>query len=121
MNELFDFFGRVLRGVFKLALGLAGLVFLLSLLAATLVVVLGVSIWSLLTGRKPAPAVLFTRFRQSSQRYSQGAWPGGAGTGRRPMGDVVDVQATEVPDAPDAKRAERAPRSGPDTIARVMH
>ncbi|QHE88357.1 hypothetical protein [Hydrogenophaga sp. BPS33] len=116
MNELFDFFGRVLRGVLKLALGLAGLVFLLSLLLATLVVVLGVSIWSLLTGRKPAPAVLFTRFRESSKRYSQGAWPTGAGMGRRPMGDVVDVQATEVP---DPKPADRAPRSGPDTMARV--
>lgn len=123
MNELFDFFGRVLRGVLKLALGLAGLVFLLSLLLATLVVVFGVTLWSLVTGRKPAPAVLFTRFRQSSQRYSQGAWPGGAGVPRRPMGDVVDVQATEVPDAPvaqDAQRAEKVPRSGPDTIARVM-
>lgn len=119
MNEFIDFFGRVLRGLFKLALGLAGLVFLLSLLAATLVVVLGVSIWSLLTGRKPAPAVLFTRFRQSSQRYSQGAWPGAMG--RKPMGDVVDVQATEVPDAPATPRAGQAPRSGPDSIARVMH
>ncbi|MDO9433817.1 hypothetical protein [Hydrogenophaga sp.] len=124
MNELFDFFGRVLRGVFKLALGLAGLLFLLSLLLATLVVVAGVTLWSLLTGRKPAPAVLFTRFRQSSQRYSQGGWPGGAGVPRQPMGDVVDVQATEVPDAqpatPDAQRTEKAPRSGPDGMARVM-
>lgn len=122
MNELFDFFGRVLRGVFKLALGLAGLVFLLSLLLATLVVVLGVSLWSLLTGRKPAPAVLFTRFRQSSQRYSQGAWPGGAGGGaRRPTGDVVDVEATEVPDAPaPVSGRESGSRSGPDTMARVL-
>lgn len=120
MNAFFDFFARVLRGVFKLALGLAGLVFLLSLLAATLVVVIGASLWALLTGRKPAPAVLFTRFRQTSQRYSQGAWPGGAGGARRPMGDVVDVQATEVPQASDAPRGERNPRTGPDSVARVM-
>lgn len=119
MNAFFDFFTRVLRGVFKLALGLAGLVFLLSLLAATLVVVIGATLWAVLTGRKPAPAVLFTRFRQTSQRYSQGAWPGTGGA-RRPMGDVVDVQATEVPQASEAPRSERTPRTGPDSVARVM-
>ncbi|MGE0349351.1 hypothetical protein [Hydrogenophaga sp.] len=119
MNGLFDFFGRVLRGVLKLVLGLAGLVFLLSLLLATLVVVIGVSLWALLTGRKPAPAVVFSRFRQTSQRYRQGVWPGaGNSGGRRPTGDVVDVQATEVPDTPAADR-DKSPRSGPDTMARV--
>jgi hypothetical protein len=116
MNGFFDFFGRVLRGVLRLALGLAGVVFLLSLLLATLVVVLGVSLWALLTGRKPTPAVVFSRFRQSSQRYRQGVWPGSEP--RQPMGDVVDVQATEVPDKPAAER-DKAPRSGPDTMARV--
>lgn len=120
MNGLFDFFGRVLRGVLRLVLALAALVFVFSLLLATLVVVVGVSLWALVTGRKPAPAVVFSRFRQTSQRYTQGVWPGGAGGARRPMGDVVDVEATEVPDAPDASR-EPGSRSGPDTMARVIN
>ena len=120
MNGLFDFFGRVLRGVLRLVLALAALVFVLSLLLAALVMVVGVSLWALVTGRKPAPAVVFSRFRQTSQRYTQGVWPGGAGRVRRPMGDVVDVEATEVPDAPAASR-EQGSRSGPDTMARVIN
>jgi len=116
MNEILDFFGRLLRGMLKLALGLAALVFLLSLLLAALVVVLGMSLWALLTGRKPAPAVVFSRFRQTSQRYTQGVWPTGGGA-RRPMGDVVDVQATEVPET--GGNGER--RDGPDGMARMSH
>jgi hypothetical protein len=118
MNGLFDFFGRVLRGVLRLVLVLAALVFVFSLLLAALVVVVAVSLWALLTGRKPAPAVVFSRFRQTSQRYTQGVWPNGAGGVRRPMGDVVDVQATEVPDAPAPAR-EPGSRSGPDTMAQL--
>ncbi len=125
MNGLFDFFGRVLRGLLKLVLAVAALVFVFSLLLATLVVVVGVSLWALVTGRKPTPAVVFSRFRQTSQRYTQGVWPGGAAGGaggmrRQPMGDVVDVQATEVPDSAGAQDADAAPRSGPDRMARVM-
>lgn len=116
MNEILDFFGRLVRGVLKLALGLAALVFVLSLLLATLVVVLGLSLWAVITGRKPAPAVVFSRFRQTSQRYTQGMWPNGGGA-RRPMGDVVDVQATEVPEPVEAPQR----RNGPDPMARVMH
>jgi hypothetical protein len=111
MNGLFDFFARLVRGVLKLVLGVAALVFVLSLLLATLVVVLGVSLWALITGRKPAPFVVFNHFRQTSQRYTQGVWPGRGPV--RPTGDVVDVQAHEVPDAP-------APRSGQDPMARVI-
>lgn len=120
MNGLFDFFGRVLRGVLRLVLALAALVFVLSLLLAALVMVVGVSLWALVTGRKPAPAVVFSRFRQTSQRYTQGVWPGGAGGVRQPKGDVVDVEATEVPDAPASTR-EQGSRSGPDTTARVIN
>lgn len=111
MNGLFDFFARVVRGVLKLALGVMALAFVLSLLLATLVVVLGISLWALITGRKPAPLVVFNRFRETSQRYTQGVWPGRGPA--QPMGDVVDVQAHEVPNAP-------APRSGQDPMARVI-
>lgn len=120
MNGLFDFFGRVLRGVLGLLVVVATLVFVFSLLLAAIVVMVGVSLWALVTGRKPAPGVVFNRFRQTSQRYTQGVWPGGATGGvRRPAGDVVDVEATEVPDAPAPAR-EAAPRSGPDHMARVL-
>lgn len=112
MNGLFDFFGRVLRGVLRLVLAVAALVFVLSLLLASLVVVVGLSLWALVTGRKPAPAMVFSRFRQTSQRYTQGVWPGAT---CRPMGDVVDVEATEVTEKPAP-----APRSGPDPMARVL-
>ncbi|MCY1369384.1 hypothetical protein D9M69_564210 [compost metagenome] len=117
MNGFADFLTRVLRGVLKLALVLAAGVFVLSFLLAAIVVVLGVSLWSLLTGRKPAPVVMFSRMRQNSQRYAQGVWPG---RGERATGDdVVDVQATEVPDAPLAPPGAGDARKGPDTMSRV--
>ena len=97
MNSITDFFARLLRGVFKLLLVAAALVFVFSFLLAALFIVLGVSLWSLITGRKPAPVVMFSRMREQSQRYTHGVWPGRT---TRPAGDVVDVDATEVPEAP---------------------
>lgn len=93
MNALSDLLSALLRGVFRLALFLAGLLFVLSFLAAAMVVVLGVSLWSLLTGRKPAPLVLFGQMRERSRRYTAGAWSAGAGAS---PADVVDVDAVEV-------------------------
>ncbi|MEX1165716.1 MAG: hypothetical protein WEK74_02390 [Hydrogenophaga sp.] len=94
MNELSVFLNRVVGGLLKLVLLIVASVFVVSFLLAALVVVLGVSLWSLITGRKPAPLVMFGRMREQSQRYTQGMWPG---QGRQaPVGDVVDVQATEV-------------------------
>ena len=97
MNGITDFFARLLRGVFKLLLVAASLVFVFSFLLAALFIVLGVSLWSLITGRKPAPVVMFSRMREQSQRYTHGVWPCRT---TRPAGDVVDVDATEVPEAP---------------------
>jgi hypothetical protein len=128
MNGLTDFLGRVVRSLTKLVLGLALAVFVLSLLLAVLVVVLVSSLWALLMGRKPTPVLMFQHFRQASQRYAGGVWPGRAGGGRpsasappfsaRGTGrdDVVDVQAHEVPE-PTAPGA--APRSGSDPIVRL--
>jgi hypothetical protein len=125
MNPITDFLGRVLSVALKLALGVAGLVFLFSLLLASLVVVLGMSLWALLTGRKPAPVMVFERFRQTSQRYAQGAWvrrPGSGAEGAA-RGDVVDVQAHEVPDTPDQRHDPLKPTSRPggDPMARMQH
>lgn len=90
MNSSSDFLGRLARGLLRVLLGVAATIFLLSLLVASLVVVLAMSLWSLITGRKPAPVVMFQQFRQAQQRYASGVFRGAAG------GDVVDVQATEV-------------------------
>jgi len=114
MTTISDFLGRLLQGLFKLALLLAALVFLLSFLLAALVVVSVVSVWSLITGRKPAPVVMFTRMREHSQRYTRGVWP------QNPVspteGDVVDVQANEV--AEQAGDPKRAATPGADGLLR---
>ncbi len=126
MNGLSEFIQGVVRGAVKLLLVLAAAVFLVSLLLAAIVVMLGVSIWSLITGRKPEPVKIFTQFRQSSARFTPGGgWPGQRGQGApgRPDPVVVDVQAHEVPDKSDGKGR---PGSGArpqdnEPMARVVH
>jgi uncharacterized membrane protein len=89
---------KILRFFLKLVLGVFAAVFALSLLAAALIVVVLSVLKSLITGRKPAPAMVFGRF----QRYSpQGMWPGGPAQGNaanQRAGDVVDVEVREVRD-----------------------
>lgn len=121
MNGFTDFLSRVVSGIIKLVFGLALAIFVLSLLLAVLVVVLVSSLWALLNGRKPTPVVMFQHFRQASQRYTGGVWPGRPGAGRAAgrgtvEGDVVDVQAHEVhePTAPGA-----APRATSDPVVRL--
>ncbi len=97
MNGLSDFLARVLRGVLKLVLVLAATVFVVAFLLAALLVVPIASLIALVTGRKPAPVVMFSRMRAQSQRYTQGAWPGRRG---QAPADVVDVEVTEVQDTP---------------------
>jgi hypothetical protein len=98
MNPVSDLLSRIFRGALKLVLVLAAMVFVLSFLLAALVAVLVMSAWSLITGRKPAPVVMFSRMREQSRQYTQGMWPG-----RTPEGDVVDVDATEVGERPGAE------------------
>ena len=89
---------KILRFFLKLVLGLFAAVFAVSLLVAALIVVALSLLKSLVTGRKPAPAVVFGRF----QRYSpQGMWPGSTGrdaTSASRAADVVDVEVREVRD-----------------------
>jgi hypothetical protein len=117
MNGWMDFVGRVFRVVVGLAFGAAFLVFALSLLLAALVVVAAMSLWALLTGRKPAPVMIFHRFRQQSQRYTGampgGMWPGRSGPAAGRATDVVDVQAHVVSDAPAAGGSEPMRRIWP--------
>lgn len=108
MHSFTDFLSRALRAVFKLLLVLAASLFVLSFLLAALFVVLLVSLWSLVTGRKPAPVVMFSRMREQSQRYTRGVWSGRVG----PTADVVDVEVTEVREAGDRTGA-------PPTVERL--
>jgi hypothetical protein len=88
--------GRLFRFFLKLVLGILGAIFALSLLAAALAVLALSLVKALITGRKPAPAMVFSRF----QRFSPGGvWPGAAGRAPEGKGDVVDVEVREVPRA----------------------
>lgn len=114
MNAFTDFLALVLRGVIKLVLVLAATVFVVSVLLAVLVIVLLASLLSLLTGRRPAPVVLFSRMRQNSRRYTRSVWPARPA---QPAGDVVDVEASEVPDRPTAASPSSTHR---DAEARIL-
>ena len=92
-----DFLSRVVGFFLKLMLGIFAAVFVVSLLLAALVVAVLSLITALLTGKKPAPTVVFSRF----QKYS----PGGMWPGARPRDsnakvpgakDVVDVEVREI-------------------------
>lgn len=99
MSSFSDFLGAVFRTALRLALLVASGIFVLSFLAAALVVVLAVSLWTLISGRKPAPVMMFEQFRARSRQFGQRGWPSGAagGSAASPRGGVVvDVEAVEV-------------------------
>ena len=86
--------GLIFRFLLKLALGLFAAIFAISLLAAALVAVALSLIKSLLTGRKPAPAMVFGRFQAFSP---EGMWLGRSEPVKpQATGEVVDVEAREV-------------------------
>ena len=97
MNALFAWF-------FKLAFAAAALIFAASLLLALLVVLVVTSLWSLLHGRKPQVAVLWTRYRDMTRGMAQGGpWSAagrqagqGRASNRGSEADIVDVQVKEV-------------------------
>ena len=87
-----SFISQVLRFIFKVVLVVVGLIFAASLLVAALVMLLvGLVRWAV-TGKKPAPVVAFSQFRQfrsgQFKRFSKQA-------AARPS-DVVDVEVREV-------------------------
>ena len=85
------------RFTLKLVLAALGLVFVFSLLAAALVVVVFSLLKSLITGKKSSASVAFNRFQQFSPK---GMWPGAAGreaqNNSAKAGDVVDVEVREI-------------------------
>ena len=76
-------------------------VFAVSMLAAGLIaLILGLIKW-LVTGKKPALAIAFSRVRQFSP---QNKWSGRVSPKRPAASDVVDVEVREVHEARNDKR-----------------
>jgi hypothetical protein len=96
MNLLSDVVASLLRGVVKLLLLVFAAVFALSLLCAGLLLVVGLVLRFLLTGRKPAVVTTFSRFNQAAQQFRPGFRPGSATATHADSADVVDVEAHEV-------------------------
>jgi hypothetical protein len=96
MNVYPNLINRVLRGLFKLAMVIAGAIFFVSLLIFIFGAVLITIVWSLLMGRRPAVFTTVSRFRQASQNLRKGVWPSNGAPSTAANSDVVDVQAHEV-------------------------
>lgn len=93
MNALFAW-------LFKFVFAVAAMMFAASLLLVLLAVLVVTSLWSLLQGRKPQVAVMWTRYRDFTRGMTQGGpWAaarGPFGQTRPSEADVVDVQVKEV-------------------------
>jgi ornithine cyclodeaminase/alanine dehydrogenase-like protein (mu-crystallin family) len=104
MSLITDLVGRLVSLALRLVLGLAAAVFALSLLFAGLVALAFMLLRALLTGRKPAPVMVWQRYREAS-RASSTRWTGRATPAVTPaaMGvrstpaDVVDVTPRDIP------------------------
>lgn len=98
-----DFFGRLLGFFLKLVLFLGALVFMLSLFFVALVLMLVISLWTAVTGRRPQPTVVFGRVFSRARTPRWGPQPGAH---RAPAddGQVIDAEVKEVPDQGPKKR-----------------
>ncbi len=104
MALITDFVGRIVALALRLVFGLAAVVFALSLLFAGLLAVVFMVLRALLTGRRPAPIMVWQRYREAS-RASSARWTSRAATaaepaakgGRAVPADVVDVIPRDIP------------------------
>ena len=99
-DYLTAFLNAILRLFLKLMLAALALVFALGLLAAALIYLAWGGVVFLLTGRKPAAAVLFSQAQKLKKFSAAGVWPrpGTHAAGARATSpDVVDVEAREIP------------------------
>ncbi|MDQ5895943.1 MAG: hypothetical protein QG612_29 [Pseudomonadota bacterium] len=98
--------GHLIRFVVRCAFVAAGAVFFLSLLLAGVLAALGLTLWSLLRGRRPVLADLWQvqrTMRARARARSFGDWPSRRGTASPAAPeDIVEVQAREV--MPAARR-----------------
>ena len=86
-----NFIGWLVRFTIKLVLVVFGLVFTVSLLLAAMVILVFSLLKSLITGKKPAPIMMFSRF----QKFTPGRMWAGAAKAQN-TNDVVDVDVREV-------------------------
>jgi hypothetical protein len=100
-----NFIRQLVRFAIKLILTVLGLVFAVSLLMVALVVVLLSLLKSVITGKKPAPVVVFSKFQKFAP---EGIWPGAAKA--QNTGEVVDVEVREVRADAKALKSEQLPR-----------
>lgn len=98
MNEISDLLRRALAWSIALLLMLAGAVFAVSLFLALLLLAVFGFVGALLSGRKPAPLVLWSRWRAMRSRspFFAAGRGGVARSGAAGTSDVVDVEAREV-------------------------
>lgn len=111
MNQ---FFSLIFGFLIKLFIAAMAAVLAVCLLAAGLVYLAFASLRFLITGRKPAVAVVFSQLRQYRQAAASGVWPAAGRrtethpAQRRPTPDVVDVEVREIdeprPGAEDPRR-----------------
>jgi uncharacterized membrane protein len=88
-----NMFASFFRSIIKLVLAAFALVFVVCLLLLALIVVLLSVLKAAITGKKPAPSVVFGNF----QKFAPGGmWPGYTRTETK--ADVVDVEVREIKD-----------------------
>ena len=87
-----DFLAWLLRFVLKLVLGVMAFIFAISLLLVASLVVVFMLLKALLTGRRPASAMVFRRFRQYS---AQDVWRRTSAAARFSSA-VVDVEVRDI-------------------------
>ena len=99
-----NFLSQLVRFAIKLVLAAFGLVFAISLLLAALVVIAISLLKSLITGKKPAPLMVFSRFQKFAPN---GMWPSAAKA--QNTADVVDVEVREVKPDQQKPKSDRLP------------
>jgi hypothetical protein len=97
-----NFISGFIRFVLKLMLAAFGLVFAISLLLAALIVVVVSLLKSLITGKKPAPVMVFSKFQKFAP---SGMWPGAVKA--QDKNNVVDVEVREVPASGQPPKRDR--------------
>lgn len=94
---------KLFRFLIKLVFVASAAVMALGLLAVALVVLVFSLMKALITGKRPAAAVMFRRFQNPQNFPTNGPWPAASprsnATATSPStGEVVDVEAREVRD-----------------------
>jgi hypothetical protein len=111
-DYLNQFFSLIFGFFIKLFIAAMAAVFAVSLLTAGMVYLAFASVRFLITGRKPAFAVVFSQMRQYRQSAADGVWPAPGRrppTQRAPAPDVVDVEVREIDESRQGAGDKRQP------------